>query len=29
MLYISEEDLYLKWNERHLSAYFGRIMTQL
>ena len=29
ILNISKEVLYLRWNEHHLSAYFGTLMTQL
>ena len=27
--YPAKEVLYLRWNEYHLSAYFGTLMTQL
>ena len=28
-LYDTKEVLFLKWNERHLIAYFGMLMAQL
>ena len=28
-VYLSEGSLHRRWNERHLNAYFGILMTQL